>query len=180
MPKTKLRPWLPFALDNDAYTAWTSGLPWDEAAWRDMLRAVAQSGLAPLWALVPDVVADRDGTLERWERYHGTVAHYGWRTAIAVQDGMVPADVPPSAGIIFIGGTTSWKWRSLPIWTEAFPGRVHVGRVNELERLFICERLGVASVDGTGWMRATTDGRQGQALEAWLEGVEPHPELLLV
>ena len=31
---------------------------------------------------------------------------------------------------------------------------VHVGRVNSIGRVRYCESLGVASVDGTGWMRA--------------------------
>ena len=31
---------------------------------------------------------------------------------------------------------------------------VHVGRVNSMKRLRVCEDLGVDSVDGTGWFRA--------------------------
>lgn len=179
MSKTKFREWLPFALDNDAFSAWTSGKPWDEQAWRGMLKTIAQSGLSPLWVLVPDVVANKEATLEKWDKFHSVVEAYGWPPAIAVQDGMTPADVPQTAQMVFVGGNTEWKWRSLPTWTAAFPGRVHVGRVNALERLHICERHGVRSVDGTGWMQATADGRQGRGLEAWLEGHPPHPELNL-
>jgi hypothetical protein len=29
--------------------------------------------------------------------------------------------------------------------------------------------LGVASLDGTGWFRATINGRQGTALQRWIE-----------
>jgi hypothetical protein len=50
--------------------------------------------------------------------------------------------------------------------------------VNEVERLHICERLGVESVDGTGWMQGTENGRQARALGAWLDGkILPHDEL---
>ena len=47
---------------------------------------------------------------------------------------------------------------------------MHVGRVNEVERLHICERWRVESVDGTGWMQGTENGRQAKALGQWLEG----------
>lgn len=168
MSKTKLRKWMPFALDNDAFTAWTSGNPWDEAAWRKMLVDVKLSGLSPLWVLVPDVVTDREATLANWERYAPVAASYGWPLAFAVQDGMTPADLPPDC-VIFVGGSTDWKWQSLPTWTAT--GRaVHVGRVNELAKLHVCERLGVRSVDGTGWMQGSEHGRQAKALGYWLEG----------
>jgi hypothetical protein len=177
MKKTKLRSWMPFALDNDAFASWTTGRPWDEAAWLNMLTAVAMHNLTPLWVLVPDVVADREATLAKWEQYAPVAARYGWPLAIAVQDGMTPADIPISAEVIFIGGTTEWKWRSLPMWAQTGK-RVHVGRVNEVERLHICERWRVESVDGTGWMQGTEHGRQATALAEWLAGQrKPQPDL---
>ena len=176
MPKTKLRRWMPFALDNDAFGAFTKGTEWSELAWLDMLRSVRMSGLTPRWMLVPDVVADREATLAKWELHQATARTFGWPLAFAVQDGMTPEDLP-DAEVIFVGGTTSWKWRSLPEWC-ATGRRIHVGRVNELHKLHVCERLGVESVDGTGWMQGTADGRQARDLEAWLEGTaQPHPEL---
>jgi hypothetical protein len=38
-----------------------------------------------------------------------------------------------------------------------------------VEKLILCEKLGVESVDGTGWMRGTGGGRQARALAEWLE-----------
>jgi len=178
LPKTKLRPWMPFALDNDAFSAWTKKREWDEGAWITMLDRVKLSGMSPRWVLVPDVVTDREATLAKWEIYAPVAARYGWPLAIAVQDGMTPADLPENC-LVFVGGSTSWKWRSLPMWC-ATGRRVHVGRVNEVEKLFICERLGVESVDGTGWMQGTETGRQARALGAWLAGqLTPHDELNL-
>lgn len=179
MAKTKLRAHMPFALDNDAFTAWRKKRAWNHTAWRDMLEAVRLSGLRPLWSLVPDVVASRDGTLAAWNRHHKTLDRYRYQKAFAVQDGMTPADIPDEAAVIFVGATTAWKWQTLPTWAaQGLP--VHVGRVNELDRLWICERHNVQSVDGTGWMRATTDGRQGLDLERWLSGEQPQPELPFV
>lgn len=179
MSKTKLRKWMPFALDNDAFGAWVTGRPWDAAAWETMLKAVRASRLRPLWALVPDVVADRDATLAKWDEFAPVAKTFGWPLAFAVQDGMTPGDVPADAEVIFVGGTTEWKWQSLPVWCRSFP-RVHVGRVNAVEKLIVCERHGVESVDGTGWMQGTTEGRQARGLEAWLEGrAIEHPDLFL-
>ena len=168
MSKTKLRPWMPFALDNDAFSSWTTGKPWDEDMWMSMLFKVKREGLNPRWILVPDVVADREATLKKWKAYYPAAASYGWPVAMAVQDGMTPDDVPEEADVIFVGGTTDWKWDSLPMWSET-GRRIHVGRVNEIHRVELCESLGVESVDGTGWMRGTSDGRQAKDLEAWLE-----------
>jgi len=168
MPKTKLRPWMPFALDNDAFSAWSKKREWDEHTWLSMMGQVKVSGLVPRWALVPDVVADRGGTLEKWEKYAPIAAQFGWDLAFAVQDGMTPADLPDSC-VVFVGGTTDWKWQNLPMWTET-GRRVHVGRVNEINKVLWCEELGVESVDETGWMRGTDAGRQARDLAAWVEG----------
>ena len=67
--KTKLRPWIPFALDNDAFSSWTAGRAWDEAAWIAMLRSVRAQSMRPRWVLVPDVVANREATLAKWDQY---------------------------------------------------------------------------------------------------------------
>jgi hypothetical protein len=52
-----------------------------------------------------------------------------------------------------VGGLDPWKMDNI----HKFVGLgkpVHVGRVNGIGRLKYCESLGVASVDGTGWMRS--------------------------
>lgn len=169
MQKTKLREWIPFALDNDAFAAWTKGTPWNESMWLSMLDTLRHdTDFTPRWVLVPDVVADRDATLRKWDKYSGIAEQFGWPLAMAVQDGMTPEDVPEGC-VIFVGGTTKWKWDSVEMWAST-NHRVHVGRVNEVSKLVLCEKLGVESVDGTGWMRGTGGGRQAKALADWLEG----------
>lgn len=183
MPKTKLRPWMPFALDNDAFSAWTSQKPWKLGPWLEMLHAVKSSGLKPKLVLVPDVVADREATIISWHEHSATAAAFGWPLAMAVQDGMTPDDLPSNLkadeDVVFIGGTTEWKWRSLPMWA-ATGRRIHVGRVNEIEKLWVCERFGVESVDGTGWMRESEGGKKARHLEAYFRGeIAPHPEMAM-
>lgn len=176
--KCKLSKWLPFALDNGAFGCWKNGVPFDAPAWRQLLQWVRLHRREPLWALVPDAVGDRLGTLRNWQIYSPEVAALGWHLAFAVQDGMTPADVPDSARVIFVGGTTEWKWRTLELWAKSFP-HVHVGRVNSFHRLLKCEKLGIDSVDGTGWFRSSEDGPRARDLERWLEGVrQEEPPML--
>ena len=153
-------PWhfMPYALDNGAWPAHKNGHDWDERDWRYLLLWSLTSGQPPLWALVPDSVGDRDNTLRKWERYSSDVKSFGMRAAFAAQDGMTPGDVPDDDCVIFIGGSTDWKLAAIRPWAAAFPGRVHVGRVTTLDRLLLCWRAGVVSVDGTGWFRK----RKGQ------------------
>ena len=178
LPKTSLRHRIPFALDNDAFSAFCHGTPWNAPAWREMLKAVWQSALDPLWLLVPDVVADRDATLQNWRTYSPEAAACGWPLAFAVQDGMTANDVPREADVVFIGGSTAWKWRTLQYWCDNFR-RVHVGRVNTTDRLELCHASGAESCDGTGWMRRGAGDRQRRNswrdLETFLDGTYQQP-----
>lgn len=164
-PGGQTGPWpeVPYALDNGAYAAWDNGEPWSEAAWRRLLRWASIKGPQPLWAVVPDVVADRDATLERWREFEPVVRKHGWRPAFAVQDGMTFDDVPDDACMLFIGGSDEFKDAAIGPWCKRFPGRVHVARVNGWPRLVACWRAGAVSVDGTSWYRRGRPGGYSQA-----------------
>ena len=166
-------PYLPYALDNAAFIAWRKRQPWDEAAFFGLLDKAAAAKYQPIWVIVPDAVADRDETLRKWDLYSPRVAAYGWPLAFAVQDGMRREDVPSETAIVFVGGSTAWKWSTLPSWTAWFK-RVHVGRVNTLPRLLNCEERGVESIDGTGWFRG--DPMQTRELISWI--TDSHPKNL--
>ena len=146
--------WLPYALDNGAWSAHLSGKPWDPDAWRNHLMTAALSGQDPIWAVVPDVVGNMRRTLEMWNNYAAEVARYSWPLAFAAQDGMEPSDVPDTAAVVFLGGSTNWKLANIDKWGASFPGRLHVARVTTYKRLRICQRAGAVSCDGTGWGRA--------------------------
>jgi hypothetical protein len=150
-PRGKRGPYrfMPYGLDNDAFNLRDN---WDEAAWLDLLEWASNSGQDPRWALVPDVVGDREETLARWGKYAGRTRHFGWPLAFAVQDGMTKDDVPSDAEVVFVGGSTEWKWATMEEWCYEFP-RVHVGRVNSYSALWKCHLAGAESCDGTGWMR---------------------------
>lgn len=161
--KTKLRMWMPYALDNDAFQSFSKGVEWDEGAWLKMLEWASKQEFKPRWALVPDVVGDRVATLEKWAKYSSTVRRHGFKLAFAAQDGMVKSDVPSDSDIVFVGGTTQWKWATVEMWAREFK-RVHVGRVNSVQKLYHLRRLGVESVDGTGWFRDTESGPRVRGL----------------
>jgi hypothetical protein len=78
---------------------------------------------------------------------------------------MSAADVPHGASVVFVGGSTAWKWRTVSNWCRDFP-RVHVGRANTYKRLWQCHEVGAESCDGTGWMRG--DQKQLRGLFEYL------------
>jgi hypothetical protein len=146
---TKLRSWMPYALDNDAFSAYFNKTEWDETLWLEMLRWADLQDHPPLWVLVPDKVADRETTLLNWDKYAPEAGKHG-PLAFASQDGMEPSDVPKEAQVVFMGGSTEWKWSNLAKWASIFP-RMHVGRVNTIKKLTLCKELGIESVDGGNW-----------------------------
>jgi hypothetical protein len=154
---TRTYEWLPFAVDNGRFAASACGKPWDGEQFVAYLHNVASMGHAPLWVVVPDVVGDADQTLRSWGEWSDRLSVFGWPLALAVQDGMTPQDVPSDADVIFVGGSTDWKRRTMSMWCEVFD-RVHVGRINTERWLWECDEAGAESCDGTGWFR----GRQAQ------------------
>lgn len=161
-----------WALDNGVFGAFTANREWSEEPFYSYLDRY--SIWKPIWAVVPDAVGNRDKTLAMWSDHWHAVAAFGVPLAFAAQDGMTPADVPSNADVVFVGGTTAWKWRTLRQWTSAFP-RVHVGRVNSRRLLDQAEEAGAESCDGTGWFR---DPTRTAELEAWLRAEKTQPHLI--
>ncbi len=161
-------PWMPYALDNGAFSAWDSKANrWDESrwsvdAWRRLIFWASSQMQEPRWAIVPDVPGNAEATLERYARF---AAEIPFPRALAVQDGMTveqAASVKPD--VICIGGTTEWKWASVEEWAGAFP-RVHLLRCNMPDKLWYLQKLGIESCDGTGWARGNRTQTEG--LETW-------------
>ena len=163
---------IPWALDNGVFGKCKSGKPWTEEPLYSYLDDYA--AWKPMWVVVPDWVSDRDETLRRWDQHAPALQAYGVPLAMAVQDGMTPADVPSECSVVFVGGSPSWKWRSLPMWTASFP-RVHVGRVNTINLLLQAENAGAESCDGTGWFM---DPTRTAELASYLAHNHNHPDML--
>ncbi len=160
------RPKVNWALDNGVFGAWSKGREWSEEPFYNYLDSWASH--KPDWVAVPDWVADKEQTLRLWKEHINAVKSFGVCPAFVVQDGMTYKDVPEEAEVIFVGGTTSWKWRGLSEWVRNFK-RVHVGRVNTHKLCFQALRAGVESCDGTGWFRHP---KRTEELERFLEDSE--------
>lgn len=145
---------LPYALDNGRFPVWSSGKKWDERKYFKLLDRAEKTDHPPKWIVVPDSVGNAKETFTEWAKWTEILKDRKWPFALAVQDGMTPEIVRrqcrPLPEVIFVGGTTEWKWKTVQIWTREFL-RVHVGRVNTGRLLWRCHRLGVESSDGTGW-----------------------------
>jgi hypothetical protein len=136
----------PYACDNGAFVGFNA-----EAFVRMLEKA--RWHRHPMWVVVPDSVGNRNETLRMWKEWRPRLD--GWTLAMAVQDGMTAADVPKDASVIFVGGSTQFKWSTVRGWCRDFP-RVHVGRVNTERHLWMAHEAGAESCDGTGWMRNIT------------------------
>lgn len=162
-------PPLAWALDNGAYGCWKAGKAFDSEAFA---ATVARWGDGADWIVAPDIVTGGLASLDlslAWLPRLLPIAP----VLIAVQDGMEPADVCPhlSGRVgIFVGGSTAWKWRTLPSWAAlaARVGcRLHVGRVNSARAIRLCASLGVTSCDGTSLsMYSANAERLGRATRA--------------
>jgi hypothetical protein len=164
-----------FALDNGAYgLRKTGGYPHGRllGLYGKMEGRVLHDWcMRPVWVAVPDVVYDARATLAQW-RWAAPYwdALYMVRLALVVQDGMTPDDVwqlDRQPDVVFVGGSTDWKWASLSTWTQYFR-HVHVGRVNWYEGLWQAAEAGAESCDGTGWFRGPPHGKQYQGLIRFL------------
>lgn len=168
-------PDLAWAVDNGAWGCFTQGKEWDHGRF---LAVLDRWGRDADWCVVPDIVAGGLESLALSEEWLPTVLGHCELALIAVQDGMSSDDVRPLLGPsvgIFVGGSTEWKWRTVPTWAQlaAEVGcHLHVGRVNSARRIRWCASLGVDSVDGTScsvW--SSTAPRIGNAARMPVEGL---------
>jgi hypothetical protein len=145
-----------FALDNGAWSAHQRGLAFDAAAYA---RALDQFGGAADWIVAPDIVAGGLRSLELSVAWLPRLSHLRL-ILIAVQDGMIPADVAPYVAPgrigIFLGGSTAWKLETMQRWGDwaATAGvYYHVARVNSARRIRMALGAGASSIDGSSASR---------------------------
>lgn len=169
--------WMPYVLDNGAFSAWRDGKEWNCQGWRDMIMHCRRTKIDPLWAAVPDVVCNKYATISNWNVYKHEIKSLGWKMAFCVQDGMTPQDVPSDADVVFVGGSDRWKFKNLKTWTGNFQ-RVHCARVNAPEMIEACETAGCESIDGTGWTRDPSRKDKLPMIKRFIEGHRTHKQNL--
>lgn len=141
---------MPLALDNGCYSGF------DERKFRKMLDDAKHSKCNILWIASPDVVGNARETNNLFEAWYDKLTNFN--IAYVGQDGAEDLDLPfDYFDCLFIGGTTDWKLsesaRCLIHHAKHLGKVVHVGRVNSEKRLRYCYRLGVDTVDGSGYFR---------------------------
>jgi hypothetical protein len=144
-----------YALDNGAWFSFCRKLPFDQARF---LAAYRKFGQGAQFMVLPDIVAGGDASLAFSLKWRNEIPHL-CPQLLAVQDGMMPASVAeligPGLGI-FVGGSTEWKLKTLPIWSEIARDRnayLHVGRVNSIKRIALCAAVNANSFDGSSVSR---------------------------
>lgn len=164
-PQNPKRSPIRYAVDNGAYYSWTRKQPFDEGKFLRMLDRVRKFDRPPDFGVCPDKVAAGVESLDFSMAWIGRLPNE-WPWYLAVQDGMTTCgvlDVLNRFSGIFIGGTSEWKMRTLPLWAalaRAERKLLHVGRVNSLARAFYAAKVCKAdSFDGTNWNR-TWDNTQ--------------------
>lgn len=145
-PKYAAKPkwYFPYVLDNGAWGGF------EDKPWKTMLLK-AQTWHKPMFVCSPDKVGDAEVTLRNYFKYSPWIRSMKYKPAIVAQDGMEQSDIPLGVDAIFVGGTTHWKLHN----AHKFKGVsdwLHIGRVNNLNRLTWAEAIGADSVDGSGWL----------------------------
>lgn len=172
----RLEPGVWFAIDNGCVRL-EHGRPvtdpgWDPHSWQALLERHTGNPLC-LFATVPDVVADAQGTDERWSKWAPVVIDRGYRPAYVLQNGC--QTVPCDAGAVFTGGDTAYKLspQARRHIRQAQNGGLwcHMGRVNSLRRLRRCADDGYQSCDGT-YLTFGPD-RNLPTLLGWLHPTQP-------
>jgi len=165
-----------YALDNGAWGAHRRGGRVDEVGFG---RGLSRWGDRADWVVAPDVVAGGAESLALSLRWLSPCLDSCRAVLLAVQDGMLEADVAPFLGPrvgLFVGGTTRWKESTVAAW-GSLARRVgawcHVGRVNTARRIYLCASAGAHSFDGTKCSRyamevpALSHARDQLSLFSW-------------
>lgn len=144
---------------------------WDEKAFLDMLKWASTQNNRPLFVSVPDVVGNSTETIIQYSLWEPVVLSFRLNPAFVMQDGMSVDDIPSGCQHVFIGGTDYFKWSGIIEKVRKEVNWLHVGRVNNVYRLDYCHRIGVDSIDGTGWFRDPSDWKRSfRGIESFLDG----------
>jgi hypothetical protein len=175
----KKKPDLGYAIDNGAWGCFQREVPFDEAAF---LKVLERYGDDADWVVVPDIVAGGLESLRFSEKWLSRLTNLKQPKLLAVQDGMVPADVRSIVGKdigIFVGGSTDWKLDTLPDWgalAREVGAHAHCARVNSVRRIRLCQHARMDSFDGTSVtmysvnINKLDNARRQQYLLDWRQG----------
>lgn len=142
-----------YAIDNGAWSCFTSGVAWDEGKFREFYD---KFGSGADFVVAPDIVA---GGLRSLRLSESWLPRLDGLRLVPVQNGMTSDHVSPLLGPdvgIFVGGDDEWKDRTMRSWGHLARDvgcYLHVGRVNTLRRVKLSVEAGADSIDGSSVTR---------------------------
>lgn len=147
-----------YALDNGAYLDYLKDKPFDSKKYLQFVKKYIHKAD---WIVLPDVVCNKDMTIQKSRQYIDVIKDYkaSVKMLFVWQDGMTETDLRPftSKGVgVFVGGSTKAKMDNLQwIAKHCKDNSVwcHVGRINTLNRLEQIYVSGANSFDGSGIVR---------------------------
>lgn len=146
-----------YFLDNGAFRCWKMGKPFDEKAFFSLIELSLKAEKQADFLVLPDKVGKGRESLEFSSHYAERLKGTGIPFALALQDGMEEKEVAEfvktyGVKVLFIGGTTEWKWRTAPEWkrlADRLGVKCHLARVPSARRVIQARKIGVDSVDTT-------------------------------
>jgi len=147
-----------WALDNGAFAAWRRGDPeFPAEQFRTHLEWGARQATMPVWAVVPDRVAQGPTSLDYSTEWLTGGELPGWPWYLAVQDGMptdMVRDVARATAVagLFVGGSTEFKVSTAAMWVEVADSlgiACHWGRASRMSWATYASEIGCTSCDTT-------------------------------
>lgn len=146
---------VPWFFDNGAFVDFNAGRPFDLDAWLRELDAAAAHAVPPDFAVVPDVVAQGEASLELSLRWVDHVRERGLAPYLVVQNGHEAETIAPVLARfhgVFVGGDVRWKMATAASWCDfshAHGKPCHVGRVGTAHRVRWAREIGADSIDSS-------------------------------
>ena len=148
-----------YFLDNGAFRYWIRGEEFKDGPFFSLVEASLKAEKRADFLVLPDLIGQGLKSLEFSSLYAEKLKGTGIPFALALQDGMekdtsAVADFVREYGVkvLFVGGTTEWKWRTAPFWNalaKELSISCHVGRVPSAKRVYQARRMEVDSIDTT-------------------------------
>lgn len=132
-----------------------------------------------LFATAPDVLADHQKTVARSISVLRQIRNLGLPAAFVAQDGWTDDTTPwDEFDVLFIGGSTTFKFRrgrdAIAV-AKKHAKKIHMGRVNSLDRLRGAVGLGCDTADGT-YLKFGPD-KNWPKLKGWLDHITMQVEM---
>ena len=146
-----------YFLDNGAFGYWKRGERFKEKPFFNLIEKSLRAKRKADFLVLPDLVGEGKRSLEFSAYYAEKLKGIEIPFALALQDGMEEKEVADfvrtyGVKVLFIGGTTEWKWRTAIKWkelAEKLSVSCHLARVPSARRVRQARKVGVDSIDTT-------------------------------